>query len=42
LNIKQAYQTNLVEENEESIPVQENVVQVKVKAFGITTIRIRI
>jgi alpha-mannosidase len=41
LKISQAYLTNLTEENKEAIPAQENTFTTAVKAFGITTIRIK-
>jgi alpha-mannosidase len=41
LKICQAYLTNLTEENKEAIPAQENTFTTAVKAFGITTIRIK-
>lgn len=41
LTIEKAYQTNVVEENERILPSREHAVTVPVKAFGITTIRIR-
>ena len=41
IEIDDAYRTNLVEENEEKLPVERNTITVAVGAFGITTIRIR-
>ena len=40
--ITQAYQTNLVEENERLLSAQEHEVIVSIKAFGITTIRLQV
>jgi hypothetical protein len=40
LTIEQAYQTNLVEENEKILSAQEHTVTVPIKAFGIMTFRI--
>jgi len=42
LTIKKAYKTNLVEENENVLSTQEHAVTTPVRAFGITTIRIRV
>lgn len=41
LTISGAYRTNLVEEDEGKLPFTEHTVTAPVKAFGITTIRIR-
>jgi len=41
LTIKQAYRTNLVEENEEKATSTEHTITAPIKAFGITTIRIQ-
>jgi len=41
LKIKKAYQTNLVEENEKTIPIQKHTIRIPIKSFGITTIRIQ-
>lgn len=41
INIHEAYQTNLVEENMELLSCQRNTVAVPVKAFGISTIRVK-
>jgi len=41
LTITRAYQTNLVEENERLLSAQKHEVTVPIKAFGITTVRIR-
>ena len=41
LTIRDAHQTNLVEENEKIIPAQKHAVTVPIKAFGIRTIRIK-
>ncbi len=41
LAIHEAYQTNLVEENDKILSPQKHAVSVPVKAFGISTIRIR-
>ncbi len=42
ISIAQAYQTNLVEENERFLSAQEHTVAIPVKAFGITTVRVQI
>ncbi len=39
LTIKQAYRTNLVEENKEKATFTEHTITAPIKAFGITTIR---
>jgi len=39
--IARAYRTNLVEENEKILSAQKHTVEVSVKAFGITTIRVQ-
>lgn len=41
LTIKKAYRTNLVEENEGKATSTEHKITVPIKAFGITTIRLR-
>ena len=41
LTIKQAYRTNLVEENKEKAAFTEHTITAPIKAFGITTIRFR-
>ena len=41
LTIKQAYQTNLVEENKGKATFTEHTITAPIKAFGITTIRIQ-
>jgi len=41
LTIREAHQTNLVEENEEILPAQEHSIALPIKAFGIRTIRIK-
>ena len=41
VNIKEAYLTNLVEENEKLLSCSRNTVTVPIKAFGISTIRIK-
>ena len=40
MSIAQAYQTNLVEENERLLSAQKHELTVPIKAFGITTIRV--
>jgi len=42
LTIKRAYQVNLVEENEKVLPAQQHGVVVRVKTFGIMTIRLEV
>lgn len=42
IRIRQAYLTNLVEENKEAIPALQHAVTVNVKASGIATIRIQL
>ena len=41
VNIKKAYLTNLMEENKKLLSTQRNKVTVPIKAFGISTIRIK-
>ncbi len=41
IEIRQGFQTNLVEENEATVATEKHSVVVHVKAFGITTIRIQ-
>jgi alpha-mannosidase len=41
LTIKQAYRTNLVEENKGKATFTEHTITAPIKAFGITTIRFR-
>jgi len=41
LRIKNAYQTNLVEENEKRIRVRKDTIAVHIRPFGISTIRVR-
>ena len=41
INIKEAYLTNLVEENEKLLTCQRNTVIAPIKAFGISTIRVK-
>ena len=41
IKIEKTYQTNIVEENERTLSSREHAVTVPVKAFGITTIRIK-
>jgi len=42
LMIKRAYQANLAEENEKVLPSQQHGVVVRVKPFGIMTIRLEV
>jgi alpha-mannosidase len=41
LTIKQAYRTNIVEENKEKATFTEHTITTPIKAFGITTFRIQ-
>jgi len=40
IKIGKVYETNLVEENEKMLDVQEQTIKINIKAFGIKTIRI--
>jgi hypothetical protein len=40
ITIKRAYETNLVEENENSVDFREQTIKLNIKAFGLKTIRI--
>ena len=40
LKIKRIFQTNLVEENEKTIPSRVHGVEVPIKSFGLVTIRV--
>jgi len=42
VNIREAYLTNLVEENRKLLDYQQNAVTAPIKAFGISTIRMKI
>lgn len=42
LTITRVYQTNLVEENERLLFAQKHSIKASIKAFGITTIRVRV
>jgi len=42
ISITQVYQTNLVEENERLLSAQKHEVTAPIKAFGITTIRVKV
>ncbi len=42
VNIREAYLTNLVEEDRKILDCQQNAVTVPIKAFGISTIRMKI
>jgi len=41
LTIKQVYRTNLVEENKEKAKFTEHTITTPIKAYGITTFRIK-
>ena len=42
IEIKRAYLTNLVEENQRRVFAQKHIIKVSVKSFGITTVRVEL
>ena len=40
LRLERAYTTNLVEENEAQLEVQQHALDVAIKAFGLATVRL--